>query len=302
MSRLFSFLPLLFMLLFFSACHHKETSIKHNLPSDCEYYSLRSAQCQDLTQMLKQLEPYKVIFIGDHHTQKDLHQNVAKLITALSKTGVKVHLANEWFYPSDTKALNAYVSKDINETEFIKQVQWEKRLKYYPYDSFKPMYQAIVNSQGYLHGINLTKEERKKISDQNLSAMTTGERHFNDTLDLNVSAHQNMVSPFLSHCHAPKKDESLEACKKRMYRVQVAWDSKMAEEAYDLSLRLSENEKLIVFAGAMHIENSLGIPLRFARLSNLPTTNVIPVEETSKSIQHSTGDYLLFYKNIEAKD
>ena len=295
MRRVLSFFTLLYIILGFSACHNKVVPLTHILPLDCEYYSLQSAQCKSLSQMPSQLEPYKVIFIGDHHTEKDLHENVAKLITQLSNSGVKVHLANEWFYPSDKKVLHAYTSNDINETEFVKQLEWKKRLKYYPYNSFKPMYQAIKDTQGLLHGINLSKDERKKISDQNLTAMSQEERNFNDSLDLNISAHQGMVLPFLSHCHAPKKDESLEACTKRMYQVQVAWDTKMAKEAYKLSLRLKEDEKLIVFAGAMHIERALGIPLRFARLSTLPTTTILPQKMKKKQVKHGLGQYLILY-------
>ena len=304
MRRFFSSLIFSSVLLSFSACHHKtnEIVLKHTLPLGCDYYSLKSAQCQGLEQMPSKLEPYKVIFIGDHHTQPNLHKDVAKLIMELAKNGTKVHLANEWFYPRDEKVLNAYTTNEINETEFIEQIQWEKRLKYYPYTSFQPMYQAIKKTQGKLHGINLTKKEQKKISDQNLSAMTQDERIFNASLDLNISAHKGMVLPFLSHCHAPKTGESLQECSQRMYRVQVAWDTKMANEAYNLSLKLQQNEKLIVFAGAMHMENSLGIPLHFARLSNQPTVNITPADTADRELEHGTSDYVLLYSDTQAKE
>ena len=246
--------------------------------------------------MLKQLEPYRVIFIGDHHSEEDLHIKTAELITALSNSGVKIKLANEWFYPSDNKTLEKYVSHDINETEFLEKVQWEKRLKYHKFDSFKPMYQAIQEANGKLYGINLSKEERQKISDQNLSGMSEDERHFNDNIDINVSVHKKMLKPFFSQCHAPKPKESLTECTERMYKVQVAWDSKMALESYKLSQDLEKDEKLIVFAGAMHIQKNLGIPLRFARLTNLPYLSIIPAENTSQSIEHAFSDYLLFYQ------
>ena len=65
-----------------------------------------------------------------------------------------------------------------------------------------------------------------------------------------------------------KRDE---LCKERMYRVQVAWDTYMATQSAQIAKRYlkTKKDKLIVFAGAMHMEHGLGIPLRFARLSNL---------------------------------
>jgi len=290
------FLALLTISIFFSACQTKQASLSHSIQKNCEYYSLKSAQCKDIEQMVNQLEPYKVIFIGDHHSEDSLHQKTAELIMALSLSGTKVKLANEWFYPSDNQTLHEYVSKDINETEFIEKIQWKKRLKYYKFDSFRPMYQAIQKTYGKLYGINLSKEERKKISDQNISAMNEDERRFNTNLDINVSAHKNMLKPFFSHCHAPKPKETLQECTERMYKVQVAWDSKMALESYKLSKGLQENEKLIVFAGALHIQNDLGIPLRFARLSNLPYVSIIPAEQTIQHIKHGLADFLMFYK------
>jgi uncharacterized iron-regulated protein len=296
MQKLFAAIALLYILLFFSACQNRPLAITHKIKADCEYYSMKSAQCLNEEQMLKQIEPYKVIFIGDHHSQDLLHKKIASLITSLSETGIKVHLANEWFYPEDDEVLQQFCDDVIDEKEFLKQIQWDKRLKYYPYDSFKPMYEAVKKADGKLYGINLTKHARKKISDQNLSAMDHGERLFNEGLDLDVTPHRNFIMPFFSHCHAPKPNESLQDCSERMYRVQVAWDSKMALESYTLAQKLQQDEKLIIFAGAMHIENRLGIPLRFARLGNIPTLSIIPLEAQTAEISNGLGDYLLFYQ------
>jgi len=296
MQNLSAFVALLSTLLLFSACQNRPFAITHEIKADCEYYSMKSAQCLDEAQMLKQIEPYKVIFIGDHHPQDALHHKIASLITSLSDKGIRVHLANEWFYPEDEKVLEDFSNNTIDEKEFLKQIEWNKRLKYYKYDSFKPMYEAVKRGNGRLYGINLTKQDRKKISDQNLSAMDQNERLFNEGLDLDATPHKNFIMHFFSHCHAAKPDESLQECRKRMYRVQVAWDSKMALESYKLAQRLKHDEKLIVFAGALHIENELGIPLRFSRLSTIPTLSIIPLGSQTREISNGLGDYLLFYQ------
>ena len=296
MQKLSAAIALLLMLLLFSACQNRSLAITHKIKADCEYYSMKSAQCLDEEQMLKKIEPYKVIFIGDHHPQDALHDKIASLITALSDQGITVHLANEWFYPEDAKLLEQFSDNTTDEETFLKQIHWDKRLKYYKYDSFKPMYEAVKRGSGKLYGINLSKQARTKISDQNLSAMDQDERVFNESLDLDVTPHRNLIMPFFSHCHAPKPDESLQECSERMYRVQVAWDTKMALESYKLAQRLKHNEKLIVFAGAMHIQNELGIPLRFSRLSPMPTLSIIPLNAQTQETINDLGDYLLLYQ------
>jgi uncharacterized iron-regulated protein len=295
MSNLSAFAALITVLLFYSGCQNRPIAITHSVKPGCEYYSVKSAQCLDETQMLKQIEPYKVIFIGDHHAQDALHRKIASLITALSDKGIRIHLANEWFYPEDAKVLEQFSDNTTDEETFLKQIKWDKRFKYYKYSSFKPMYEAVKKGGGKLYGINLTKQTRQKVSDQNLSAMDQGERDFNQRLDLDVSAHKQFVMPFFSHCHAPKPNESLQECSERMYRVQVAWDTKMALESYKLAQKLKHNEKLIVFAGAMHVENELGIPLRFSRLSSIPTLSIVPINRQTSEVVNGLGDYLLMY-------
>lgn len=302
MKRLFAFALALFTLFSFTACQEKQPLLTHKIKPNCHYYSLQTAQCLSQKQIIKKLEPYKVIFIGDHHSEDDLHKKIADLISSLSQSGFTIHLANEWFYPSDIEVLSAFTNQETNETEFLEQIKWKERLKYYDYDSFKPIYEAVKKHQGRLYGINLSKIQKKHISEQNLSVMNKEELRFNENLDLNVSPHQELVMPYFSHCHAPKKDESLIECTKRMYRVQVAWDSKMALESYKLSKKLKEKEKLLVFAGSMHIQDRLGIPLRFARLSNLPTLSIIPLDKKTEKVHNGLADCLLFYQEKEPKD
>lgn len=302
MKRLFASMLVFLSLFFLSACQEKQPLLTHKIKPNCDYYSLKTAQCLSQEQIIKKIEPYKVIFIGDHHSEGDLHKKIAGLISSLSQSGFTIHLANEWFYPSDAEVLSAFTNQETNETEFLERIKWEKRLKYYDYNSFKPIYEAVKEYQGRLYGINLSKMQKKHISEQNLSEMNKEELLFYESLDLNVSPHQELVMPYLSHCHAPKKDESLIGCTKRMYRVQVAWDSKMALESYNLSQKLKEKEKLLVFAGSMHIQNHLGVPLRFARLSNLPTLSITPLDKKTEEVNNGFSDYLLFYQENEPKN
>ncbi len=66
--------------------------------------------------------------------------------------------------------------------------------------------------------------------------------------------------------------KSSEKCEDRMYRTQVAWDTFMAKNVEKIAKKeiKTAKDKILVFAGAMHIEQNLGIPLRFSRFSNLP--------------------------------
>lgn len=282
---------------------HPDPPLVHEIKCSKGIYSLKSAQCLDKDSFISKLEPYDVIFIGDHHNSKKVHEFIADTIYGLSKRGYRIHLANEWFTPKDDPLLDKYASKKIDDDTFVKKIEWNKKGKL-SFDIFSPIYHAIIETDGKLYGINLSKKERELISEAKTDEMSKEELSFYKGLDLNVSAHKILYKGFFSHCHKAKKGESDKECIERMYRVQVAWDSKMAKESLILSKNVlkSSKDKLIVFAGAAHIAYGLGINMRFARESDLPFTTIVPLSDDDKSIEHAIADFVYIYeKSEEAK-
>jgi uncharacterized iron-regulated protein len=256
------------------------------------FYDLHAASyCSD-KEMLKKLAHYKVIFVGDHHDQNQLHLKIASLIDALSKKR-SVRLAAEWFTPEDAGVLKKFMANEISEKAFRKEVNWKKRVGF-AYDSFKAIFEAVKKHQGKIVGINLSKEEQQKISKNDLKSMSKEEREFYQALDLKVQSHQYLVKPYFDHCHHYSKN--VEDCFSRMYRVQVAWDSKMALEVFKQRQKLKDDEVLVVLAGEMHFYKKLGINLRFARLSYEPTFTLLPLSQTSKNVDIGIADGLILYE------
>lgn len=279
--------------LFLNACSQPQV-LDYQIPKKDKnlVFSLREAREISQERLLKQLEAYPVIFIGDFHQSDAMHAFVAGLIRGLGQE-YRLHLANEWFTPADNTLLKAFVENSLSEENFLEQVAWEKNIGY-DYKSFKPIYQALKEVKGEMYGINLSRSERKKISLQECAEMNASELNFYEGLDLNVSAHQQLLAPFLSHCHALLEGESEAQCLKRMYRVQVAWDMKMGMQSAHLARTVlkSSKDKLIVFIGAFHLESGLGANMRFARLSTKPFVTILPQE--SQTIRIGSADYVYF--------
>jgi len=294
MKSIISFLTILLLLL--TGCTEPNVPLTHQLPSSCTIYDMKQARCIDDRELVKRLAPYRVVFVGDHHAQTDLHGKLAKLITGLDRSGRHVSLANEWFIPEDNALLKQY-AKGSFKGDFPQTVEWKKKAGYYDFDSYDLMYNAIRKAHGGLYGINLSRESRKRISNADRSVMTREEKDFYDSLDLNVTAHRQMLAPFFSHCHSLRKGEDITSCSERMYRVQVAWDSYMAKESAALASRVlhRRSDLLMVFAGAMHFSYGLGINARFARLSREPFVTIKPVPTGTDSADVGEADFLLFY-------
>ena len=291
------------ILFFFVACS-KPSSINqvftHDLGKKEGIYSVKQARSIDMKELVKDLEYYSVIFVGDYHDTKKTHKFFENLLKELDKEGYNIHLANEWFSPKHNKLLEEFISGQINGSELKQRRKWDEFTNF-KWEYVEPLYEAVKKNNGKLYGMNISKEDRKKIRLKKFDKMSKSEKEFYDSLDLNVSAHKQLVMPFLEHCNKmPQKSD--EPCEERMYRVQVAWDSYMAKNLADISKNniKTKKDKVVVFAGAMHIEQNLGIPLRFSRLSNLPFTTIsneeIDEESDLVKVNNSKSDFVYIYK------
>lgn len=293
--RNISFLLLLSMLLL-TGCTQPKAALEHRLPAACSVFDMKQARCIGTAELTARLSAYRVVFIGDHHTRPQMHRELAALLTLLAGSGRRIALANEWFLPEDDALLKEYAAGTF-DGNFSREIGWEKRVGY-PFDSYAPVYRAVQEAGGSFYGINLSRSFRRAVSDANVSAMTPEQRAFYDALDLNLSAHRQLLSPLFAHCHSPKPGESDSRCSERMYRVQVAWDSYMGEQTARLAgdLLRQPDDLLIVFAGAMHLSHGLGINARFARLSREPFVTILPRAEGRAEAEVGVADFLLFYR------
>lgn len=267
LKLLIAFITTIFL---FTGCTNKVAPLTHNLEKKEDIYSIKQAKSISMQELLNEVENYPVIFVGDHHNTEKTHKFFADFINELTKKGYKLSLANEWFIPEQNSILKDYTDNKFDTATLKQKVEWDKFTKF-KWEYVSPLYKAIKNNGGKLYGMNISKKDRTKISLKQFDKMSTEEKAFYDNLDLNVTAHKQLISPYLKHCDK-MPSITKEPCEERMYRVQVAWDTYMAQNVAKISKEVikTPKDKLLVFAGTMHIEQNLGIPLRFTRLSNLP--------------------------------
>jgi len=294
-------LALLAVIYLFTGCTNKElsTPLTHNLEKTEGIYSIKQAKRISMQELVKEIEKYPIVFVGDHHNNKKTHKFFENLLKELDKNNANLYLANEWFTPKHDKLLKDYTDDKIDSNTLKEKRQWDKFTSY-KWEYVEPLYKTVKNNGGKLFGMNMSKDTRKKISLKQFDKMNNEEKAFYNNLDLNVSVHKQLVMPYLKHCDK-MPSISVEPCEQRMYRVQVAWDTYMAENIVKIAKKVIKkpNDKLLVFVGAMHIEQNLGIPLRFSRLSNLPFITIsnekIQKDEALK-IDTNKSDIVYIYK------
>ncbi|XOB61531.1 ChaN family lipoprotein [Campylobacterota bacterium DY0563] len=291
----------IFIIFSFIGCTNQNLSptLTHDLEKKEAIYSLKQAKYVDIKELVNEIKNYQIIFVGDHHNNKKTHNFFEKLLKELDQEGYNLNLANEWFTPQHNKILKDYTDGKLDGIRLKERRHWDKFTRY-KWEYVEPLYETVKANGGRLYGINLTKESRKKISLKEFDKMSKEEKSFYNSLDLNVSAHKQLIMPYMKHCKKLKQ-KSDEPCEDRMYRVQVAWDTYMAQNVAKLSKDVikTSKDKLLVFVGAMHLEKRVGIPLRFSRLSNLPffiISNEKIKEESDLKIDTNKADTIYIYK------
>ncbi|NKQ40621.1 MAG: ChaN family lipoprotein [Sulfurovum sp.] len=294
MLKYIKIISIVAIVLILSACSTKKLV---TVPQQSGIYSVKQDRIITVKELTKEVEKYSVIFVGDHHNTKPTHKFFNKFLKSLAKKGYRIHLANEWFTPEHNRVLKLYTDGKISSNTLKHKRKWSKFTSM-DWNLVSALYRTVRESGGRLYGVNLSKKKRSKISLRQIDKMNKEERAFYERLDLGVKAHRNLVMPFFKHCHMmPKK--SNEPCEERMYRVQVSWDTYMAEQSAKIAQKAlkSKKDKLIIFAGAMHVEQGLGIPLRFSRLNNLPSYIITNHRNSKKPVDSKKADALFIYNS-----
>jgi len=276
-------LILLGMLFVLSGCGATSTPTppEHTLKKK-GIYDLKEARYITMDRLVKRSEHYPVIFIGDWHTHKGVHDFHEQYLRALQDAGYRIRLGVEWFSADNPhKSLEAFNRSEIDFDTLVSEYQWKKQVGYDANLSRKS-YEIARDSGGGVYGVNLSKPFKKAISDQNITVMDGYQREFYKELDLNVGIHRTWFDTIFPECHRPKKGESPEACKERIYRVQSAWDTGMGTSSIPLTEGLTRFDKVVVIIGSGHLNYGIGANLRFARKSTLPTLTLLPEFLTPK--------------------
>ena len=79
----FGLLTLLGLIFLFSGCSQQPEPLSHKVQCKSDIYAMKSAECIEKKSLVKKLEAYPVIFLGDHHDSKKVHAFTVELIDAL---------------------------------------------------------------------------------------------------------------------------------------------------------------------------------------------------------------------------
>lgn len=233
-------------------------------------------------QLLSDLEPSPVIFMGETHDQIEHHHNQAKILQGLIEKNRDVVVGMEMFERSQQPILDQWTEGKLTEEEFLKEVKWETTWGM-DYNLYKRILDEAKTRRLKVLCLNIERELVKRVGQQGITGLSPEDRAKLPEMDLSDKEHRHyMASIYKSHQAGSARDFE------NFYQAQCLWDEAMAETLFRfLQSAEGRNKTVLVIVGSGHLAFDFGIPKRLYRRTPLHYKTII-LKEWKKNVE---GDF-----------
>jgi uncharacterized iron-regulated protein len=224
--------------------------------------SAQEAQCES-TEILTNLAPAQVIYLGETHDNAADHQGQLDIIQALHQKNPRLAIALEMFQRPAQPLLDQYLAGTLSETQLQQQSEYDQRWGF-PWEYYAPILRFAKANQIPLIALNVPTEITRKVAREGLESLTPDDRQWippDAEIRTDNAAYREMIQVIYDEIH---QGRSASSSFDRFFLAQVLWDETMAQGVADF-LQAQPDRQVIVLAGDGHLIYGYGIPSRVAR-------------------------------------
>jgi uncharacterized iron-regulated protein len=251
-------------------------------------------------ELAARLDPVKLLFVGESHTDMDFHRVQLRVIQELVARGRQVLLGLEMYPASEQEWLDRW-TKDpaLSEEGFVDGSHWYKSWGY-NWRYYREIFLLARKSGIPIFGVNVPRSVVHSVRQKGLAALTPDERALlPERIDTESVEHQRLFRAFFGSedsLHGNMSDEMFQG----MYRAQCTWDAAMGWNALQ-ALRKHGGDRaiMVVLIGTGHVAYGLGAERQARLWFDGRTASLIPVPvadqdhpEPVEKVQASYADYL----------
>lgn len=235
-----------------------------------EIFKLPDGDPITFARLLDDLDPARVIFVGESHDQIEHHQIQVRMIDGLLAKGKDVVIGMEMFEKSQQATLDRWSQGLLTEEEFLEESQWEKT-----WGMDNELYKGILDAAKTHHlkilGLNVPRDWVRTVAENGMQGLSTEIKKLLPEMDLANRQHRAYIAAiFKGH------DEGSAKAFQNFYEAQCLWDEGMAQSLSEfLESPQAKGKTVLVFAGSGHIVFGFGIPNRLYRRTPVPSQAVI---------------------------
>ncbi len=241
-----------------------------------------------LNEMINKLKDYRIVLVGESHTNQLYHDVELNVIKGLYEAGKPVVLALEMYNPKQDEALAKWVSGTTDPNTFMEQTDflttWGHNYRYY-----KAIFDYAREKHIPMYGANIDKDYASKIGRGGVASLTAEDLKVIPQLDTTNIEHKFLIKVMMDGM-----DATMPAMfNNNMYPAQSLWDAAMGEGAIRVAKEHPE-ATVVLLAGSGHVVYNLGIAKIIKDRSNFSFASVVPVDihekAKDKSMMHIVKD------------
>lgn len=226
------------------------------------------------------------IWLGEHHNSEVDHiiqTDVIQFVKQNLKPGIPLSIGLEQVQVQYQAVLDKYISGEINETQLLDQVQWEKRWAW-PFKVYRPIFSLARKMRIPMIALNVNSEDLAMVEKNGLPGLPNQilSQYIHDRPGFASFASTESFKEYVNYVISPSyelhkqmgllrssnsgQQLSEEMSFRNFFSGRMLWDEGMASRAYSWC-KTNPGGVMIGLVGADHVKFGKGIPSRFERLA-----------------------------------
>jgi uncharacterized iron-regulated protein len=237
-----------------------------------------------LSTVVEKLAQKKIVYVGEEHDKFAHHQVQLEVLHDVYRQGPKIAVGMEMFQRPFQKMLDDYIAGIIDERTFLKRSEYFKRWNM-DYNLYKPILDFAREKRLPVIALNAQREIVDKVAKGGLDSLSKEEKQkIPQDLDFSDKEYRARLKVVFAE-HGDSQEKNFEF----FYQAQILWDETMAE-SIDAFLKKHPDFRVVVLAGAGHLQYGSGIPKRSLRRNGFDYAIVLSDTEGKRDI----ADFIVF--------
>jgi uncharacterized iron-regulated protein len=246
--------------------------------------SASSGEPVSFEDLIKDLDSYRITYVGEKHTNIAHHKIQLQIIQAVYRNNPDMAVGMEMFDHTYQDVLDRWSQGELSQKDFIRKSHWYVNWRY-DFSLYGDILEFIKEHNIRLVGLNIPNHIPPKIREGGIENLSDEDKaHLPQQIDTAKSAHRDYLSKvFEGHKHHFKHEVEFED----FYAAQSVWEDAMAE-----TIAQSLNDAvMVVLAGNGHIQFKYGIPDRAYKQTGA-SFRTIYLAPAGSQVKRDIADYI----------
>ncbi len=243
-----------------------------------------------LDRLVAQLATKRVVFVGEIHDRYDHHLNQLEIIKRLHELDPNLAIGVEYFQQPFQKQVDDYIEGRTSESEFLRATEYYQRWGY-DYRLYAPIFRYARDQHIPVRALNVPTALTSAVAQIGIAGLSEQQRAY---LPRQIEPADEEYKSRLRDAfegHPGLKPDAFN----HFVEAQLVWDEGMAESAAAY-LEANPGRRMVILAGAGHVEYGSGIPKRLERRTKASYAIVL---NSGEDVEPHIADYLLLSQKQE---